>query len=227
MADDQGSFAPADFGIGRLFERVRDAIIVADAASERIVLWNRWATRIFGYSREEALDLPLHALVPEPLRTAHRAGLARYQETGTGKLLDDDVAAVELAGLHKDRGEVPIELTLTSIPQRTVDGHRFALAIVRDASERRAGEEARAQLRDAERLRRQALQLNDDVVQGLVVAKMALEMGNTDKTAEALEKTLRGAQAIVSEILSSLGEERRVEPGDLLRREIGQETERS
>lgn len=216
MSDLEAEFRPDDFGIGRLFQRVRDGIIVADAASERIVLWNAWASHIFGYTEAEALELPLHALVPEVLRQQHREGLARYQETGHGKLLREDAGSVELPALHKDGHEIPVELTLTPVPERTPDGHRFALAIVRDSSERRAAEDARAQIREAELRRRQALQLNDDVVQGLVVAKMALETDDQAKTAEALEETLSRAQGIVSSLLSSLRGES-LEPGDLLR----------
>ena len=215
----QERFKASDFGIGRLFAHVRDAIIVADAASERIVLWNECASQLFGYSREEALDLPLHALVPESLRDLHRAGIARYQETGTGKLLEDRVVAVELTGLHKDGHEVPIELTLTPIPELTDEGHRFALAIVRDASDRKAAEEARAKMRELELLRRQALQLNDDVVQGLVVAKMALEIDDRTKSAAVLQDTLERAQAIVSDLLSGLRGEKPLEAGDLVRRD--------
>ena len=42
MADMVGlrSLSPGDLGIGRLFEDVRDAVIVADAATGQIVLWN-------------------------------------------------------------------------------------------------------------------------------------------------------------------------------------------
>lgn len=46
---------PQDLGIGSLFETVRDAIIVAEAATGRIVLCNPAATEILGYSPEEAL----------------------------------------------------------------------------------------------------------------------------------------------------------------------------
>ncbi len=31
---------PEDLGFGRLFEMIRDGVIVADAATQRIVLWN-------------------------------------------------------------------------------------------------------------------------------------------------------------------------------------------
>ncbi len=75
---------PRDLGIGHLFERVRDAVIVADAHTGRIVLWNQAATGIFGYSVPEALEMNVEELVPERLRERHRAGLARYRETGHG-----------------------------------------------------------------------------------------------------------------------------------------------
>lgn len=56
-----GRMRPEDIGIGKLFERVRDAVIVADAESQRIVLWNPAATQIFGYSVSEALGLRVEA----------------------------------------------------------------------------------------------------------------------------------------------------------------------
>ena len=46
---------PEDLGIGKLFEKVRDAVVVAEARTQRIVLWNPTATKIFGYSTSEAL----------------------------------------------------------------------------------------------------------------------------------------------------------------------------
>ena len=34
------SLAPEDFGIGQLFWAIRDAVVVGDAETGRIVLWN-------------------------------------------------------------------------------------------------------------------------------------------------------------------------------------------
>jgi PAS domain-containing protein len=40
-------------GIGMLFDTIRDAVVVASAETERIVLWNQTAARTFGYSAKE------------------------------------------------------------------------------------------------------------------------------------------------------------------------------
>src|SRR5829696_6346230 len=58
---------PEELGIGKLFGRIREAVIVADATTQRIVLWNPAATNIFGYSISEALELNIEKLVPDPL----------------------------------------------------------------------------------------------------------------------------------------------------------------
>src|SRR5262245_42640148 len=83
-----GVLSPGDLGIGRLFEQVRDAIVVADAASGKIVLWNPAAEHTFGYTAEEATGLAVEVLVPDELKPRHRAGMIGYLETGRGTILD-------------------------------------------------------------------------------------------------------------------------------------------
>jgi len=71
-----------------------------------------------------------------------------------------------------------------------------------DITERKRADEYDTKLRDLEANRSQALQINDDIVQGITVAKYALELGRLDVAAEALESTLAGAKEIVRELLS-------------------------
>lgn len=142
-SDGEHSLRPRDLGIGRLFEKVRDAVIVADAYTGRIVLWNPAATEIFGYSTFEALEMDVEALVPECLKERHRVGLSRYRDTGHGRYVDSR-ELLELPAVRKDGDEISIEMSLS--PLEPVDDSglegRFVLAIVRDVTERKSAEEA-------------------------------------------------------------------------------------
>jgi PAS domain S-box-containing protein len=196
----QEAFTPEDFGIGRLFRHVRDAIVVADTRTERIVLWNERAEAMFGYTEDEALGLLLHELVPQDLRELHRTGVAHYQETGRGDLIDHGMP-MELRALHKEGHEIPIELTLTKIPERAKDGDRFAMAIIRDLTDRKRAEAATVREHDVELRWQQALELNDVFVRGLSVAKKALEQGRHGQALETVTETLRRAHTIVTQLL--------------------------
>jgi PAS domain S-box-containing protein len=132
-----------NLGIGTLFERIRDAVIVADAESERIVLWNPAAERMFGYSSSEALEL----------KAQHRAGTAHYAKTGHGPYIDSH-EVLELPAVRKDGGEISVELSLSPISSvdDTNRGRRFVLATVRDVTERKGAEEALRQNEERFRL---------------------------------------------------------------------------
>ena len=86
---------PGDLGFGRLFDQIRDAVIVADVQTGRIVLWNPAATAIFGYTHDEACGMSLDALIPERLRARHHAGIARYRATGHGPYVDAHCLVLE------------------------------------------------------------------------------------------------------------------------------------
>jgi len=131
---DPGRLSPGDLGIGRLFEHVRDAVVVADAASGRIVLWNPAAEHMFGYAPAEAVGLSVDALVPDHLKPRHRAGMIGFLETGHGAILDAG-AVVEVPALCKSGATITVELSLNPIQDRVVGGP-FVLAIIRDVSER-------------------------------------------------------------------------------------------
>jgi PAS domain S-box-containing protein len=148
LAGTRGStLRPQDLGIGRLFERVRDAVVVADANTQRIVLWNPAAERMFGYSTSEALRLRVEALVPDHLKAPHRAGIARYAQTGRGPYLDSE-EALELPAVRKDGQGIHVEISLNPIRPPPVEGEekngprrRLVLAIIRDVTERKEAQD--------------------------------------------------------------------------------------
>ena len=132
------AFTPEEFGIGQLYWAIRDAVVVGDAETGRIVLWNPAAEELFGITAAEAVGQPIEMLVPQPLRERHRAGLARFQKTGRGILIDTG-QPVELPALRRTGEPITIELTLSPIAVSPVPG-RFVLALIRDATLRKKAE---------------------------------------------------------------------------------------
>jgi PAS domain S-box-containing protein len=130
---------PAYLGLGRVFALARDAVIVGEASSGRIVLWNAAAESMFGYTQDEARSILIEDLVPDELKGAHRDGLARFAEKGHGPLIDS-ARIVELPAKRKDGGSLMVELTLTPLESDRIAG-RFVMAIVRDITERKRMEE--------------------------------------------------------------------------------------
>ncbi|MEA2271969.1 MAG: hypothetical protein QOI98_677, partial [Solirubrobacteraceae bacterium] len=62
---------------------------------------------------------------------------------------------------------------------------------------------------------RQALEINDNIVQGLTVAKYQLDQGRDDSSREAIEETLRKARGLITDLLGE--DEAELTPGDLRR----------
>jgi hypothetical protein len=64
---------------------------------------------------------------------------------------------------------------------------------------------------------RQALEINDNIVQGLSVAKYALDNGQSEKSQKAVEETLKKARSIITELLGEEDSEVALGPGELRR----------
>jgi len=134
---DSGAVRPGQLGIGVLFWTIRDAAVVADTTTGRIVLWNPAAQQLFGWSEAEAIGALIELLIPERLRGAHRAGLVRYLETGSGSIIDGR-CPVQVPGVRSDGVEITIELSMTPLidQEAPAQDRRYVLALIRDASER-------------------------------------------------------------------------------------------
>ncbi|HSX61871.1 MAG TPA: CHASE domain-containing protein [Tahibacter sp.] len=118
-----------------LTDTASDAIIAADADGN-IRYVNRAVEGCFGYTSDELLRQPLTVLMPERYRDAHLNGLARFLAGGEPRVIG---RAVEVAGLHRDGSEFPLEI---SIGHWRSDGEHHFTAILRDITRRREIEEA-------------------------------------------------------------------------------------
>jgi hypothetical protein len=65
---------------------------------------------------------------------------------------------------------------------------------------------------------RHALEVNDDIIQGLAVADFALNLEDYDKARSAIAETLSAARRFVAELLGNAGDPVTISPGDLRRR---------
>nr|WP_307727358.1 response regulator [Telluria mixta] len=115
-----------------------DAVVRMDRQG-RIVGWNAQAEKMFGWKGEEVLGRDLsECIVPERHRAAHRNGLARYERSGVGGVLD---SRIETYALRRDGVEFPIELAITRVQLAASDDYEFC-SFIRDISERREREQS-------------------------------------------------------------------------------------
>jgi PAS domain S-box-containing protein len=123
--------------LNQLLDCVSDAVIVADA-HEKIVLWNAAATRIFGYSEEEALGKTLDLIVPERQRQKHNEGYSKSMETGTTRY---GTSLLKVPAKHKDGSTLSIAFTVGMLFDEKHQANGVA-AVIRDETARFAEERA-------------------------------------------------------------------------------------
>jgi PAS domain S-box-containing protein len=71
----------------QLFMLSRDALVIGDIASGRIVRWNPAAERLFGYSAAQAIGRPMDMLMPLSVARLHREQVSYYARTGHADVL--------------------------------------------------------------------------------------------------------------------------------------------
>jgi PAS domain S-box-containing protein len=122
-----------------LFSAESDAIIILDAATKQIVDVNEAALALYGYSREEFLQLSALEISAEPEKST-----AHIEEVVSGKL--DVVSPGPVQRLHKKKdGTIfPVEI---SSGVYVLQDRKMVCAIIRDTTSRMRAEEA---LRESE-----------------------------------------------------------------------------
>jgi PAS domain S-box-containing protein len=125
-----------------------DAIIATDRDG-LITFWNPGATRIFGYSNDEAMGNTLDIIIPENLRKRHWDGYRNTMATGTSRYGESDLLAVP--GMKKDGTRISVEFTIVIL--RDAQGQTSGTAaILRDVTKHfEETRKLRRQLADATR----------------------------------------------------------------------------
>src|SRR3954465_8099047 len=190
-----------------MLEAALDAVVVMDHRG-RVSDWNHPAEATFGYRAHEAIGRDMADLiVPPRLRPSHRKGLARFLETERGVVLDK---RLELAAVHKNGAEFPVELTITRIG---LPGPPTFTGYLRDISDRKRTEaELRAsrarlvEVADAERRRIQR-NLHDGAQQRLTAVLL-----NLGRLREGPEERAALLDAAIDELATGLQELREL-PG--------------
>jgi PAS domain S-box-containing protein len=155
-----------------LLDSAMDGIITVDEA-QHIVMYNRAAEKIFGWSPAEVIGQPLAMLMPQRFQGAHGSHVARFAATGvTSRRMGDGTV---IHGLRASGEEFPLDASISQLD--TPEGKLFTV-IMRDVTERvRAKEElasfaaAASAIREQEKTR-VARELHDELAQSLTALKM-------------------------------------------------------
>ena len=177
-----------------LVDSAPDAILVL-GEEQRVLEANQRAHELLGGDPQGSPDRG------DPAGLAARAAPRRRSDRLDGSALQLDVITVDVEPRRRRR---PDE-----------DAHLVAL-FLRDAAPRLEGEAVAARLGEAQLRRRQALEINDNVVQGLVAAVYALDQGEVEASLSYLDRTLSAARAMMDDLLDPL-DGIGLQPGDLVR----------
>jgi PAS domain S-box-containing protein len=122
---------PAAIDFEQLADAIGDAIIISDAAGD-ITYWNPAATRMFGYTQDEALGKTLDLIIPERLRGRHWEGYHKTMATGQTRYGND---VLRVPAVDKDGRALSIAFTVALLhdAQGELTG---IVAVVRDETAR-------------------------------------------------------------------------------------------
>ena len=120
----QEALRQGEVRIAALIDAVHDGVVTIDA-SDRIVLFNRAAEKLFGVPAREAIGGPVQRFVPLRLRHAEGTG------AGSSRGGDHPTTVRELFGKRADGAEFPLE---ASFSQLDTERGTLVTAVLRDAT---------------------------------------------------------------------------------------------
>ena len=217
MAEQRKNDLQADEIFRLLVEGVRDYAIFMLDPTGHVATWNLGAQRIKGYKADEIIGrhfstfyLPEDAatgVCEDELRDAQKYGRIEAEGWRLRKDGSKFWAAVVITALYDDDGEL-----------------RGFAKVTRDATEQLKAAETHEQLASLALRQRHALEVNDDIIQGLAIADLALNLEDYDKARQAIADTLTAARRFVTDLLGDVADPTdavTISPGDLRRRTRG------
>jgi diguanylate cyclase (GGDEF)-like protein/PAS domain S-box-containing protein len=146
---------------GALLEASPDPTIIM-RSDGTIDLANARAERMFGYDRDQMLDISIESLMPDRFRNDHTVHRMHFDQQPSSRQMGK--GKTELFGLRKDGTEFPIEISLNPLD---VGGESMVIAAIRDMTQRQQAED---------QLRRLSAELEQRVIERTA----ELEQANRD-----------------------------------------------
>ncbi len=138
-----------------ILEHSVDAIVILDIDS-RIVVWNKGAEMMFGYTPDEAIGKPITFLLPEDQWEQCRLNFRRA-------VMEGHVKDIESVRIRKDGSTIVVDQTLTSIHDDSGELVGF-VAIMRDITRRKRTEiELKNMCEELERRTREILEVQKEL----------------------------------------------------------------
>lgn len=106
-----------------ILNSIMDAVITIDENST-ILSFNKFAEKLFSYTKEDIVGKNLSCLVPEKYREKHAQGLKHYIEKGEANIMAIE-GGVELEAMRKDQSCFPIRLSIGELPESDKGVKRF------------------------------------------------------------------------------------------------------
>lgn len=155
-----------------MIDTAMDAIITTDSEFN-IIIFNRAAEQMFGYTADDIIGAPIEALIPIQQAMGHRQFMHQFAAQGTQTRKMGEKSARQVNALHANGSIIPVEIAISYSENFGVP---IYTAMVRDITERLAYEGNLLQL--AETLEQRVEQRTQE----LVIAKQQAEQANQAKS---------------------------------------------
>lgn len=192
--------APGEASEAELYRSLYDdnpLMCFAVDASDRVLSMNQGAVDQLGYSTKEVLGKVVASVFHPDDQQAAADSLAACRAQ-PGRTLSWDLRKV-----RKDGAVITVRehARAVELPDGTV-----VYITCEDITDRLLAERYARQLAEDEQRRRHALLINDDVVQRLVAARLALELGDSTAAQVAVDDTLAAAQHLMERLLEGVAD---------------------